>query len=159
MPAIRRTDNRPAARHDPARAAAIEDAETSGRQQPFESIKEAEDLEVQLLRGECDPAQNRVQPGAIPAAGQDTDAALHSLGAKLENLLRINHPPGGGPLIVKLPAHAEELLTFFKTICAPEHYDDEVARHDSRVVLAEFHHFRFATGGENQAITRPRGAS
>ena len=77
MSAISRADDRSAARHDAAGAAAIQDDKISRRQETFETIEKAENFEIEFLRGERDAAQDGVQSGTIAAAGQNADAGLH----------------------------------------------------------------------------------
>ena len=77
MPAIGRADNGAAARHDPAGGPAIQNDVIAGWKQAFETIYEAEDFEIELLRRERNAAQNRVQTGAIAAAGENADPRLH----------------------------------------------------------------------------------
>jgi hypothetical protein len=77
-------------------------------------------------------------------------------GEESERLVRIDHAPARGPLVVKLPAPREKLSTLGKTVGAAEHDDDQVSRDRSRVAAVRLN-FRFAMRGENQAIAGARG--
>src|SRR3954454_16786558 len=77
MSAVSRSDNRAAAGHDPAGAAAIENHVLTAREQTFEAIFEPDHFEIECLRGESYAAQYRVQAGTITAAGQDANPRLH----------------------------------------------------------------------------------
>ena len=66
MSAIRRADNGPAARHDSARAATIENLEIAGRQQALESVEKSEHFATQFFRRERDPRRTAFNPGQSP---------------------------------------------------------------------------------------------
>ena len=78
MAAIGCADYCSAKRHDSFGAFAIEHDVITGRQQSFEAVAEADYFPTKFFTSEDDAAQNCVQPGAIPAAGQNAYSCLHA---------------------------------------------------------------------------------
>ncbi len=85
----------------PLVAAAIQDDVIARWKEPFETILEADNFEVELLRRERDAAKDCVQTRTVAAAGENADPRLHDgrSPAGLENLFRVKDPPTGRPPI------------------------------------------------------------
>ena len=77
MAAIGGTKNRPAQRHDSVHSLPIENDVIARRQQAFKSIAKTNHFPAELVRCEHHGAQNRIKPGTIPTAGQNTNARFH----------------------------------------------------------------------------------
>src|SRR6266566_2538939 len=72
-----------------------------------------------------------------------------------KHFFRIDKPSAGGPLIVELPALANELGALGKSAAAAEQDNNNVARKNTDA-LSLFHDLRFTACRKNQAFTRPR---
>src|SRR2546430_16481133 len=74
-----------------------------------------------------------------------------------KHFFRIDKPSAGGPLIVELPALANELGTLGKSAAAAEQDNNNGARKNTDA-LSLFYGLRFTACRKNQAFTRPRRA-
>src|SRR5437870_13667373 len=75
-----------------------------------------------------------------------------------KHFFRIDKPSAGGPLIVELPALANELGALGKSAAAAEQDNNNVARKNTDA-LSLFHDLRFTACGKNQTFARPRRPS
>src|SRR5207244_3183982 len=78
VPTVGGPDERSTQRHDVLRTLAVEHGETTRRQQSLEAITESEHFPTKRVGRERGPAQDRIEPGAIPAAGKNADPRFHS---------------------------------------------------------------------------------
>ena len=94
------------------------------REETLEAVPKPNHFPTQLFCRQHDTAQDRIQPGTIAAAGQDTNPRLHySLGLG-ERLPLIDRPAGRGPTIVERPPAGEQRGAFPKTIGTSENHHD-----------------------------------
>src|SRR4029077_13425956 len=77
MAAIGGTKNCPAQRHDSVHSLPIENDVIARRQQAFKAITKTNHFPTELVRCEHYGAQNRIKPGTIATAGQNTNARSH----------------------------------------------------------------------------------
>jgi len=75
-----------------------------------------------------------------------------------KHFFRIDKPAAGRPLIVELPALANQLSTFGESTVAAEQDNDDVTR-KNRHALSLFHHVRFPTRRENQTFAGARSSA
>src|SRR3984893_7202680 len=75
-----------------------------------------------------------------------------------KHFFRVDKPSAGRPLIVELPALANELGAFSKSTVAAEQDNDDAARKNPHA-LSFFHDFRFTACRKNQTFARPCGPS
>src|SRR5262249_1701049 len=77
MAAIRCADDCPPQGHDPISAFAIENNVIAGREKPFKSVPETDDVPSKLFSDEHDSSQDGIEARAIATAGQNTNTRLH----------------------------------------------------------------------------------
>ena len=77
MAAIGGTKNCPAQRHDSVHSLPIENDVIARRQQAFKSVAKTNHFPAELVRCQHYGAQNRIKPGTIATAGQNTNARFH----------------------------------------------------------------------------------
>src|SRR5207247_7563838 len=77
MAAISGTKNRSAQRHDSVHSLPIENDVIARRQQAFKAIAKTNHFPAELIRCQHYGAQNRIKPGTVATAGQNTNARFH----------------------------------------------------------------------------------
>ena len=78
MPAVSRSNNRAAERHDSFGALAIENDVIAWWQQTFEAVTESDYFPAKFFAGQNNAAKDGVQSWAITAAGENADPCLHN---------------------------------------------------------------------------------
>src|SRR5437762_392165 len=97
------------------------------------------------------PRNTAFRPGQSPPLVR-TPIRVFMSKTQSKHFLRIDKPSAGGPLIVKLPALANQLAAFSKPAIAAEQNNDDASRKNPHA-LSFFHDIRLARSGKNETFT------
>src|SRR4029077_612781 len=86
MAAISGTKDCPAQRHDSVYSLSVENDVIARWHQPFKSVAKTNHFPAKLVRCEHYGAQNRIKPGTIATAGQNTNARFHFRRSEIRGL-------------------------------------------------------------------------
>ena len=103
MAAIGGTENCPAQRHDSVHSLPIENDVIARRQQAFKAIAKTNHFPAELVRCEHYGAQNRIKPGTIATAGQNTNARFHFRKSEIRGFF-LDQPSAPQPPIDRITA-------------------------------------------------------